>query len=239
MARLRNDTAIRRFVGDLAPHMAREKHARPPDGLDLPAQANDDIASCSSMTRLAVALRLVTSFVITGCSEPTADETPPDPPLTLVPGNWVPSYGAPAEGAFPSDSNARHAVCRAARDDGWHPGKVFQGQCRYEWADYGFAATQFETLVNTGTYSWFRLTDSRCAPNGTCAPSVLPMPGNAIDGGAAGVSEHHTRFAVCQAFFRDHWHAGKFSNGLCHIEYNMAGEQLHPLTHDVHIAVSD
>jgi hypothetical protein len=182
---------------------------------------------------------IVVTLGIASCTPATPDQPTRPEGYVLVPGNWVPSYGAPAQGAFTVQPPTSTPVCRAAHDGGRHPGKFYAGQCFYEWHDQNYTVSRFETLVDPGTYSWFRLTLTECAPDGTCATAVSPMPANAIDGGSAGEMLKHVRMPVCKAWYRDRWYPGKFLNGRCHITHAWSGYQLDPVANDVHIAVTE
>jgi hypothetical protein len=139
----------------------------------------------------------------------------------LFAGQWV---TAPANGVVTAKAGGLGplAVCRAEFDGGQHPGKLWQGQCHFEWGWDDKVADHFQVLLDDG-FSWenpFRL-----PPAGTLSNEISDIPGNAVDGGDAGNQANHTRLTVCQAFIpQDNtWHPGKFYAGHCNIAWGGPG----------------
>lgn len=129
----------------------------------------------------------------------------------LEPGKWV-AY--PAEGLVVGNSGGLGplAVCRAADDGGKHPGKLWQGQCWYEWGWEDRAASQFEVLKDAG-YRWV-------APTfGLDGKPVVPA--NPVDGGSGGARAGEARLLICQAYDSQDktWHPGKYYAGACNIAW--------------------
>lgn len=156
-----------------------------------------------------------------------------------VVGNWSATTSSLAAGAFTTgDSTLNLPVCRAAYDGGMHPGKYWQNQCLFEWGNQKHAASQFQTLVNNGRMSWYKMTGTACTSLG-CFNRRLPIPQNAIDGGRAGNAAGNVILYVCKAHKGGQWHPGKWYADKCNIEWDGGGLALDPIGYDAYIAVSN
>jgi hypothetical protein len=154
-------------------------------------------------------------------------------------GNWSGTSSSLAAGAFTTgNSSLNLPVCRAAYDGGWQPGKYWQGQCLFEWGGQKHAASQFQTLVNNGRMSWYKMTATYCSSSG-CINQRLPIPQNAIDGGLAGNSAGNVTLGVCKAKRGDQWHPGKWYANKCNIEWDGGGLALDPIGYDAYVAISN
>ena len=157
-------------------------------------------------------------------------------------GCWSQPSASQQPGAFTSNfGTLLLPICRAYWVNGWHPGKIWNTQCLFEYGGTGVTAGNdvpgrnanvrtFETLINDGHYFWVNNT----GPNF----SFLAPPNDAISGGptSGGVD-----IAVCSVRVADdqRYHAGKYwySNGKwgCNVEY--AGSYRREDAGDVYVLV--
>lgn len=140
----------------------------------------------------------------------------------LVAGRWV-NYPANGVATGKSGGLGPLAICRANDDGGQHAGKLWEGQCHYEWGYQNRVSWEFQVLLDDG-FSW--VNPFVMPPAGTLSNETAKVPANAIDGGDAGQRAHHVRLAVCQAYIPQDktWHPGKFYAGHCNIAWGAAGE---------------
>jgi len=155
----------------------------------------------------------------------------------LVIGNWSAPSSFLASGAVITGRPSLNLpVCRAAYDNGWHPGKFWRGQCLFEWGGQGLAAgpnvdrrpaqvSTFETLVNDGVINWVPMVTLDCS-SGACWLRLNGVPQNAIDGGPAGSQAGNAPLPVCMASWGGEYHPGKWWANGCNIEYGGHGEHL-------------
>lgn len=141
------------------------------------------------------------------------------PSQAFVGGSWV---RLPANGVVTGKSGGLGplAVCRASFDGGQHPGKLWQGDCNFEWGFQDHFESNFEVLLDNG-YSW--INPGRFVINnfGQQVWTVDGLPSNAVDGGDAGNAASHTRLGICQAYVAadNTWHPGKFYANSCNIAW--------------------
>ena len=133
---------------------------------------------------------------------------------------WIPydeqkNGGEVPMNAVPGGNEARGAplyICRAKRDDGIHPGKVFDGKCNVPWGGSEVVASEYQLLVTTGKVDlvWRSGGDLR----------------SAVVGGQVG----NKLLRVCRVAHRAGgiagWlstdlgtHPGKLANGRCYFSY--------------------
>lgn len=105
-------------------------------------------------------------------------------------------------------------ACRAAHQNGVHPGKMWQGRCYIGWGGQEVALERFELLY------------ALPSPSGSPIAWVDfsgQTPGNAVDGG----EEPGRKLGVCRAEAPNGWHPGKLIDGRCSIGFG--GKEV-PLT---------
>lgn len=190
------------------------------------------------------AFAMVVAATLMGCGASAADSMS-DEALAgeqreaWATGNWSATSNMVAAGAFTTgDATLYLPVCRASYDNGLHPGKFWENQCLFEWGWQKHAASNFQTLVNPGSYRWYHITSQVCGANG-CIPQVLPIPQNAIDGGPAGTQGGNVTLGVCKVLKGGEYHPGKFYANKCNIEWGGSGYALNPAYNDTYIAVSN
>ncbi len=142
------------------------------------------------------------------------------PSNAFVAGRWV---GMPANGIVTGGSGGLGPlpVCRADFNHGQHPGKLWQGQCNFEWGFEDKLQSNFQVLLDDG-YHWV---NPFVAPGaGIFVSGSVQVPNNAVDGGDAGDAANHVRLVVCQAYVSQDrtWHPGKFYAGKCNIAWGGA-----------------
>src|SRR5262245_12155662 len=140
---------------------------------------------------------------------------------TLVPGRWVEMQ---ANGVVTGSSGGLGplVLCRAEFDGGHHRGKVWQGQCHFEWGWEDKVSSKYQVLLDD-SYKW--VNPFVLPPAGTLSQNTAQVPHNAVDGGDAGNAANHSRLAICQAFIPQDrtWHPGKFYANRCNIAWGGPG----------------
>ncbi len=163
-------------------------------------------------SRLAAAAALAAA---TGAfaQAPAVPPPPPLPPvgLELI---WAAAGAQPPQGSqvlmggFASGQpGGPLPVCRAAHQNGVHPGKFWQGRCYIGWGGQEVAAEKFEMLFfrpapNLGQVSWVN--------------AGGPTPPNAVVGG----QEPGRQLGVCRTLAPNGWHPGKLIDGRCSIGFD-------------------
>ncbi|GIL02001.1 MAG: hypothetical protein BroJett030_19000 [Alphaproteobacteria bacterium] len=139
----------------------------------------------------------------------------------LTAGRWA---KLPAEGVVAGRNGGLGplAVCRAGFDAGQHPGKLWQGQCHFEWGWDDHITPSFEVLLDDG-YRWEN--PGRVVQTVLGPVWKVELPSNAVDGGDAGTQAAHTRLGICLAFMPadNTWHPGKFFAEHCNIAWGGVG----------------
>lgn len=140
-------------------------------------------------------------------ANPPANTPAPATAPTPVPApagslRWLPGPLVPANAVIGGQEPGRQLpVCRAAYQNGVHPGKVVEGKCNIGWGGGEIAIAAFEVLTNTGiNIGWI------------AGPAV---PGNAVIGG----QEPGRQLPVCRTAFTNGIHPGKVVEGRCNIGY--------------------
>jgi len=139
---------------------------------------------------------------------------------------------------FTSDGSLPLPVCRVPYDGGKHPGKFWDGSCRFEWggqAKQSFDNYEILQKPASGSYSWKPL----CNWDAGYQRCFTDVPGNAIYGGDSGDVSGHQPLYICAAKRNyTEWHVGKYWRGKCNFEYG--GEAVIGSVggYDVHIAVA-
>jgi len=137
----------------------------------------------------------------------------------LVGGSWV---QLPANGIVTGKGAGLGplVVCRASFDGGQHPGKLWQGDCNFEWGFQDHFESSFEVLLDNG-YSWIKPGRFIVNNYGQQVWSFDGLPPNAVDGGDAGNTAGHTRLGICQAYVAadNTWHPGKLYANFCNIAW--------------------
>jgi hypothetical protein len=152
----------------------------------------------------------------------------------LVPGHWSDKH--PGNGVVTGKAGGVGplTVCRAKFDNGWHPGKVWQGQCHFEWGWVDHVSPTYQVLLDNG-YTW--QSPFVMPPAGTFGEVAPQVPDNAVDGGDAGDAANHSELVVCQAFIpkaKDKtWHPGKFYAGHCNIAWGGPGGKVSKERHRI------
>ena len=165
-------------------------------------------------SRLAAAAALVTVT----CAFAQAPSVPPPPPLPpvgleLIWAPWGPAGAQPPQGSsvlmggfVSGQPGGPLPVCRAAHQNGVHPGKFWQGRCYIGWGGQEVAVEKFEMLFfrpapNLGQVSWVN--------------AGGPTPPNAVVGG----QEPGRQLGVCRTLAPNGWHPGKLIDGRCSIGF--------------------
>jgi hypothetical protein len=132
-------------------------------------------------------------------------------------GRWVkgpgPAGGIVMGGSFPGKPDL--PICRAKQDGGWHPGKVWQGSCWFEWGWADVATPNYEVLLKEPEFRWV---NAFCGTYGSGKGKLRP---NAVFGGDGGNAANHEGLGVCSAYVPEDGieHPGKFYKGYCNIAW--------------------
>lgn len=164
-------------------------------------------------SRLAAAAALVTVT----CAFAQAPSVPPPPPLPpvgleLIWAPWGPAGAQPPQGSsvlmggfVSGQPGGPLPVCRAAHQNGVHPGKLWQGRCYIGWGGQEVAVEKFEMLffrpAAQGQVAWVN--------------SGGQTPPNAVVGG----SEPGRQLGICRTLMPNGWHPGKLIDGRCNIGF--------------------
>jgi hypothetical protein len=127
---------------------------------------------------------------------------------------WVPVGSPPAQGAQPllagfvaGQPGGPLLACRAAHQNGVHPGKVWQNKCYIGWGGQEVALDKFETL------------SLRPSPTATPIAWVNFAGGQLPAGAVAAGQEPGRTLGVCRAQAPNGWHPGKVINDRCSIGF--------------------